>query len=294
MSVFVLLIPDFSLIVLGCLLMRRDYFDTAFWLGLERLIYYLLFPALLFYSTATTRFNFAEVSKLLTIVMCASFLAMLLASQCQRFFPASGNTFASGVQTAFRFNSYLALALAQRLTGEAGSVLMAILIGFMVPLCNLAAIFALARDSKRWWLEILKNPLVLATTSGLLFSLLQLPLATPLIVCLERLGKASLALGLLSVGAGLRWSALAEARALAGAFIAIKLLLLPALAVCLTHFIPLSPVHQQIAILFCALPTASSAYVLTARMGGNASYVAFLISASTLLSAFSLPFWLNL
>jgi malonate transporter len=46
--------------------------------------------------------------------------------------------------------------------------------------------------------------------------------------------------------------------------------------------------------MFCALPTASSAYVLAARMGSNAPLVAFLISAGALLSIVTLPIWLML
>jgi predicted permease len=56
----------------------------------------------------------------------------------------------------------------------------------------------------------------------------------------------------------------------------------------------LPPLQLQIAVMFCALPTASSAYVLATRMGGNGTLVAFLISAGTLLSIATLPLWLLL
>lgn len=50
----------------------------------------------------------------------------------------------------------------------------------------------------------------------------------------------------------------------------------------------------QIAVAFTTLPTASSAYVLAARLGDNGPLVAFLISAGTLLSIVTLPMWLLL
>ena len=108
------------------------------------------------------------------------------------------------------------------------------------------------------------------------------------------MGSASIALGLIMVGAGLKLSALSQARGISTYFIAVKLLALPAIALSLGRWFELPPLQLQIAVMFCALPTASSAYVLAARMGGNAPLVAFLISAGTLLSIVTLPVWLML
>ena len=48
----------------------------------------------------------------------------------------------------------------------------------------------------------------------------------------------------------------------------------------------------MIVVLFAALPTASSAYVLAACMGGDDAYVAGLVPVSTLLGLVSVPLWL--
>jgi predicted permease len=56
----------------------------------------------------------------------------------------------------------------------------------------------------------------------------------------------------------------------------------------------LPALQTQLLVLFCAVPTASSAYVLAARMGVNAAPVAFLISTQTLLSMVTLPIWVGL
>jgi predicted permease len=85
-----------------------------------------------------------------------------------------------------------------------------------------------------------------------------------------------------------------EAKGLAAYFIAVKLIALPAIAFALGLWIGLSPLQMQIAVMFAALPTAPSAYVLAARLGGNAPFVAFIVSAGTLLSVATLPLWLSL
>lgn len=106
--------------------------------------------------------------------------------------------------------------------------------------------------------------------------------------------QARHALGLIAVGAGLRLSGLHASKGIAAYFIGAKLLAVPALAFGLGSWLRLPPLQLQMAVMFCALPTASSAYVLASRLGGNGSFVAFLVSVGTMLSALSLPLWLSL
>ena len=294
MSIFTLLFPDFSLILLGFLLARHAHWGGHFWAGVEKIVYFIMFPALLFYTTSRTRFDFHATGHLLQVAVMATAGGMLLGWLAKFMFKTGPRIFESGVQTAFRFNSYIALAIASRLAGEQGTALMALLIGFLVPLCNMAAVYALAHNSGRLLKEIASNPLVVGTASGVLCSVLDIPIPEGISATLSRLGNASIALGLLAVGAGMRLSGLREAKGIASYFLAIKLLALPAIALLLGTWLQLPALQLQIAVVFCALPTASSAYVLAARMGGNGPFVAFLISASTVLSVLTLPVWLSL
>lgn len=294
MSIATILFPDFALILLGFALMRLTDWGTRFWGGLEKLIYYILFPALLFYSTARTPFDFGSTGKMLQVALFACVCGIALGWLAKPLFRAAPMMFESGVQTAFRFNSYIALAVASRLAGEQGTTLMALIIGFGVPLCNMAAVHALVHKSGSLLPELAKNPLLVATACGMVFNLLGLHLPEVIAATLARLGNASIAIGLIAVGAGLRLSGLHQAKAMASYFLAVKLLALPAIGLLLGRWAGLPALQLQIAVVFCALPTASSAYVLAARMGGNGPFVAFLISAGTVLSVATLPFWLAL
>ncbi|AMO96987.1 membrane transport family protein [Collimonas fungivorans] len=287
-----LLFPDFSLILLGAVLHRISNWGAEFWTGAEKLVYFLLFPALLFYSTARTPLSFDTSGKMLMVGMAALLGAIVLTWLGKPWIKAAPMDYESGMQTGYRFNSYMALALAARLGGEQATGMMAMLIGFGVPLCNLAAVHALAHKSGGLLKELARNPLLIATACGLLYNLSGLPLPEVAGAVLSRLGNAALALGLLLVGAGLRLSGVQRAKALAGYFLAVKLLALPAMAWLLGQWLGLAPSQLQLVVLFCALPTASSAYILAARMGGNGPLVAFMISAGTMLSALTLPFWL--
>jgi len=71
----------------------------------------------------------------------------------------------------------------------------------------------------------------------------------------------------------------------------IKLLALPLAAIFIGPWLGLSGLYLHVAVLFAALPTASSAYILAMRMGGDGQSVAWLISASTLGSMVTMPLW---
>ena len=295
MNIITILVPDFTLILIGFVLMRTTDWGQSFWTSLEKLVYFILFPALLFVSTARTPLDFHATGKLLQVALLAVSCGIALGWLAKPLFRPGPMNFESGVQTAFRFNSYIALAVAFRLAGEAGTSLMALIIGFAVPVCNMAAVHALAHRNQGTLLkELAKNPLLIATASGTLFNLAGGSLPEVVAVTLARMGSASIALGLLMVGAGLKLTGLAEARGISAYFVFVKLIALPAIALGLGRWMALPPLQLQIAVMFCALPTASSAYVLATRMGGNGTLVAFLISAGTLLSIATLPLWLLL
>jgi predicted permease len=292
MSIISILLPDFALILIGFIIIRITNWGNDFWIGMEKLVYYVLFPALLFYSTSRTPLDFAVTGKLLQVALAACLTGIILGWLAKPLFKPGPMIFESGVQTAFRFNSYLALAAANRLAGEAGTSFMALIIGFCVPLCNMAAVHALVQRGGGLLKELAKNPLLMATAGGVIFNLSGLHVPDVPGAILSRLGNASIALGLIMVGAGLKLSGLENAKGIASYFIAVKLVAVPTCALLLGRYLELPALQLQMAVVFGALPTASSAYVLAVRMGGNGPLVAFLISAGTLISLFTLPLWL--
>ena len=285
--------PDFALILLGALLKRYARFETAFWTGLERMVYFILFPSLLFVTTATAKLDLRATAGLVGGCMAAMATGFVLGYLARPILKPSPVVFASGVQCAFRFNSYIALALAGRLAGSDGIALMAVALGVSVPIANVGAVYALARHQKSGIFgEMLRNPLIIATVGGLVVNVAGIGLPEFAIATLQRLGAASIALGLIAVGAGLRLSGTIVDRPMLGWLIFVKLVAAPAVVFVLVTWLELPPLQREIAVLFAALPSASSAYILAVRMGGNGAIVAFLISASTVLSVLTLPLWI--
>jgi hypothetical protein len=291
-----LILPDFALIVLGFILFHRFGYERGFWIGLERLVYYVLFPALLFNSIVATQYSLAADGKLLIAAVGGLFSAAALgfaARLLSRKTPSS--FFAPCAQTAYRYNSYLGLALAQSLAGSGGVAQIALVFAVCIPLANLIAVSTLARHSDvGLGRELIRNPLILSTVGGLAANALGLQLPQFASHALGRLGQASLALGLVCVGAALSLAGAASHRVLLGWFSAVKLLLFPTVVLALALLLELPPAQGRIAILFAALPTATSAYVLATRMGFDGTPVSFLITAQTLASMLTLPLWVAL
>lgn len=284
-----LLFPDFALIVLGFALVRWTALQREVWSGVERLVYYVLFPALLFSTSARGQYTLASASALLVAGVGTLLVGIVLAYAAFGL-RADRRRTASGVQCAFRFNSYIALAVADRLGGAQAVSLVAVLIAFGVPLCNAAAVWALARHAERGLLgELLRNPLLLATGAGLAAHALGVQPPALVVPALDRLGNASIALGLMTVGAGLRLRGLHRDWPLSVWLLAVRHVALPLCAFGLAHLLRLNHLQTLVVVMFSAVPTASSAYVLAARMGGDAPYVAGLVSLSTVLGAVSLP-----
>jgi malonate transporter len=293
MSIALLLIPDFALILFGFVLNRITSWGRDFWGGLEKLIYYVLFPALLFNSIAKQKIDFVAAAPALKVALITVLVGMALAYFGRVLLRPTEKTFTSSFQTAFRFNSYIALAIAGRLHGEAGIAAMGIIIGFVVPICNIASVWMLARHSEvPLWKELVQNPLIIATVGGVLYSLSGLPFPEVLQMLISRMGAASLACGLLAVGAALTMTNAVRNIPLISYNTAIKLIALPIVAILAARALGVSGVYFDMVVLFAALPTATSAYILTVRMGGDGPVVAQGVTISTLAGMLSIPVWL--
>jgi malonate transporter and related proteins len=292
-SAALLLLPDFLLIALGVGLARMRGFGTSFWSGVERLVYYVLFPALLFRSLATSPLSLGDASKLVVVGLAFTAAGMALSALARPLFRLPAPTFAACFQCAFRFNTYVALAAASRVAGPHGLAAISLLIGVLVPAVNVAAVAMLVRGGDARILPALaRNPLLLACAAGIAWNLARWPVPALPARVMELLAAAALPLGLLAVGAALRFERGTLPVAAVVWWHAIKLAILPAIAYGLSSVLGLSAVERQVAVIMAAVPTATSAYILAVQMNGVGAPVALLISTGTVIAVVTLPLWL--
>jgi predicted permease len=280
------------LILAGYGLRRAGFPGGDFWAGAERFNYFVLFPALLFGSLATAPLDNPALPRLLAaaLLALAACCAVLLILRRLRKWPAA--RFGVMLQGALRFNTYLGLAAIGGLYGRDGLLLAAVALALLVPAVNVLSVLALSADgrtsARSLLLPIATNPLILSCAAGALVNVLGIELKWGLERLVALLSGTSLPLGLLSVGAALKPKELhGEAAALA-INSAARLLLVPAVALACAFLLDLPAAERAILVLFFALPTAPTSYVLTRQLGGDAHLMAGIITLQTLLSAISL------
>jgi malonate transporter len=302
-SAAALVLPEFALILLGVLLRRWAWRSPDFWAELERLVYYVLFPVLLLRTTLDADLAAGGAGAVLLTAVGATLAGALLGALVRWLPGIDPVTAASGWQTAFRFNSFIALALADQ-GGLTALALMGVLLGINVPLVNVLAVTALARSTAGGEAEnsgvgvltaIARNPLILATVAGLIGNLAGLTLPSPVDATLSRIAAAAVPLGLLAVGAALRVGGLPRGQRVMAAYLgAVKLLAVPAAALGLAALLGVEGEQRIVVLAFAAVPTAPAAYVLAVRMGGDGTFVAAQASTTTAAALVTLPLWLTL
>ena len=293
-----LLFPDFSLIALGYVLCRYTGLNRPIWQAAETLVYYLLFPVLLFHSVVKSPIDLQAATSMIAAVTILAATGTALAYLLpvlpilRRYIDR--HEWAGSAQVAFRFNSFIALAISGPIAGPEGQLLMAILVAIYVPLVNISAVWPMARGRQtNMWRELMRNPLVVATALGLIANFMGFRIPALLEPTLSRIGAASLALGLMAAGAGMQFASLGKAKTLAVSVLVIRHLLLPLAAFGTARLLGLDATQTTVLLAFSAVPTASSCYVLAVKMGYNGPFVAGLVTLSTLVGMLSLPFALG-
>jgi predicted permease len=295
MSAALAVLPNFALIVVGVALARGFDYGREFWAGLERLVYFVLFPALLFRSLAQAHIDYRAAGVLVACGVAFTLAAFGLSVLAGPVLGLERRLLAAGSQCGYRFNTYIGLALAGSLYGAQGVALCALILGVMIPVANLCAVAMLARHGERGFVrELARHPLVLACIAGYAWNAAGLAIPKFADETLALLGQTSLPAGLLCVGAAMRFERNAAGEGAAHAWwLAVKLLATPAIAWMLARALELPATQARILVLCAALPTATNAYILAVRMLGDGRVVATQITVGTVLSMATLPFWLS-
>lgn len=286
--------PLFALIALGFVLARAGFPHPEFWPGAERLTYFILFPALLFSSLAKAPLDDPALLTLgaagVTTILIATVALWL--SRWVRPMPAA--RFGPAVQGVVRFNTYLGFAVVGSLAGDEGLARAAVYLAVGVPLVNLLSILALTepgagRRPGALLKTVLRNPLILACLAGFAVALTGWGLPYGTGAFLGLLAQASLPLGLLCVGAALQPGALRRDLPALTGNAALRLLAMPLLATLVAQAFGLDATASLVLLVFSAVSTAPTAYVLTRQLGGDGAFMAGLVTCQTMLAAVTIP-----
>lgn len=290
------LVPIAILIGMGTWLRQSGFLQESFWPQAERLGYYVLLPSLFFHSLATAELSDVPVREMMFTLVLSILVVAALLIVMRPLFKMDGPAFTSLFQGGVRFNNYVGVSAAAGLFGAQGIALAALANAAIVPTVNVLCVLVLARYGSAGRLslfgiarQLALNPLLLACVLGMAAQTLGLGIPAGIEPALKALGQASLPLGLLCVGAALNLSAAASWIRPIGLSSIFKFLVLPLVTLGFCHLFGLQGKAAIAAILFQALPTASSSYILARHLGGDAPLMAGIIAGQTLLAAIALP-----
>ena len=304
-------VPAFGLLALGALLRRFLLRDGAVWAGIERLVFWALMPALLVSSIASVDLAALPLGRMASAIWLALLGGTVLSLLLARAARLDHAAMTSVLQGGIRFNNLMGFALVGGLYGPPGTALGAVATGLIVPFVQVVTVaaFALAPmgataggtaggggrrfSPRRVAGQLATNPLLVACLLGFAVSALGglPPGIGPL---LRSLGGASVALGLLCVGAALSPGALRGRAGVQAATCVVKLALVPAMTLALGTALGLDPLSLVVALVFMALPTATTSYVMSRALGGDAPLMAALTTTEHVVSVLTLPLWIAL
>jgi len=289
--------PVFLLIFLGFILRRRNFINENFILVSSRIVFNVTIPALVFAKLSTTDFRVTFDLRQIVFIYIGTLVFFALTGIFSNFLSKNGKDRASFIQGSVRSNyAIVGFALVSNTFGNQALGKAAILLAFIMPLYNVLAIIALTVPVKRekkigykkTVIEIISNPLILATIIAIPFSYFQIFVPQFLMVTVDYLATLTLPLALLGIGGSLKFEGIKKDSKLALWATLIKLIIIPA---SLT-FIAVQLGYQQedLGVLFMlfATPTAIVSFIMAEEMGCNSELAGNIIVMTTLGSIFTI------
>ncbi|EAT16421.1 AEC family transporter [Desulfuromonas acetoxidans] len=292
-----IVLPVFLVIILGWFLRRIRLIDETFLFQVNRLVYYVCLPLLLFYKIATAdfsrNFNGSVVFATMTCVV-VGFAVSYAYAAWRSYPPMKLGTFAQG---SFRGNlAYMGLAIVFNAHGDEGLTRASVLMGFLVPLYNLLAVSALLLPHRHsgqgkgwrfWSMQVIENPLILAACGGTAWSYFSWPLPIVIDRGLHIATGMTLPLALLSLGGAFSLNRLRGDLVCAGMAMGTKLLWMPLLAYLLLRYLGVSGLDLQVGVLLSAAPTAMATFIMAQQMKGDAELAGSIVVMTTAMSSLS-------
>lgn len=283
------LIPIFSLILLGYFFKRIKFPSTEFWPLADKFTYYVLMPTLLVYKLSNAKIDLDHTLGLVATALLAIIAVFFTLVVLNFFIKFESKAFTSIVQGGIRFNSYVLLAFVDSVYGDKGLVLAAIVMAFVIPFINVMCISTFAIYTQRgnfsfrsFFKTIIKNPLIAACVIGGLINYADISIPVVIFKSFGILSSAALPIGLLSVGVGLEFKYLHSAKSELFVSVFAKLLYFPLVIYAIGSLVGLQAMELSVAVIFGAMPTAVSGYILARELGGDVTLMASIITLQTL------------
>ncbi|ADE29896.1 AEC family transporter [Rickettsia prowazekii] len=300
-EIFCSTLPIFLITLLGSIIKNKWLTSEEVWRGIEKLSYFILFPAMLFNYVSTADLSVTSIIKLVVALIISTILVSLGLIIYQKKCNIDKVQFTSIFQGSIRYNSYIFFGVSSPLLGPSGLSIVAVISSYMIIFTNIlsAMIFAYYIPNKSvtntlrtsfvlMMKLIIRNPLIIASLVGFIFNYSNLELYLGLKKTLDSLSNAALAIGMLNVGAGLNFTIRQELLHNVMLTSFIKLVAFPLVSVIVLWLMSIEGINRSVGILYSCLPCASTAYVLSRQLDGDPDSMASIITFTTFFSVITI------
>ena len=294
-------VPIFLMMVLGMIFRKIGWMDIEFAEEMNKFVFLVPLPVLLFSDLATV--DFEEVWNIRFVIFCfiVTFISIAIVAGIS-FLWKDKTIQGEFIQSSYRSSAaLLGIAFIQNIYGNAGMAPLMI-IG-SVPLYNVMAVITLSLFAPgggkldtakliRTLKGIATNPIILGILTGMVWSLLHLPMPTILNTAVDNLGKTATPLGLMAMGGALKFG---KAFARPKPLIACSFLKLVGYeAVFLPLAVLLGFSHDMLVAIIIMLGSATtvSCYIMAKNMDYDGDFTSGVVMTTTLLSSFTMTIWL--
>ena len=295
-------IPIFLMMLLGMLFRKLGWMDEVFAAKMNKFVFLVPLPVLLFEQLATV--DFSEVWDIKFILFCfvvtaISITISTLISMLWKDRSIKGEF----IQATYRSSAaLLGIAFIQNIYGTAGMAPLMI-IG-SVPLYNVMAVVVLSLFKpgtnsfdkalvKKTLKGIVTNPIIIGIVAGFVWSALKLPMPLILHKTVSSIGATATPMGLMSMGATFEMKKATSK--MKPTLVAVFMKLVGFCAIFLPVAAMLGFRNEQLIAILVMLGSATtvSCFVMARNMGHEGTLSSGVIMMTTLLSAFTLTMWLD-
>lgn len=272
--------------------------DDAFLQVSDRLVYFIFFPALLFWKIGKPAPSLGLDANLITVTIGAVVIVFVLSLVFVYAARVPNRDVGAFSQGCFRFNTYIGIAVILASLGEDSVRAFGVLVGFLIPIINVLAVSTLiwfSGESYSWnrrlrilLKSIISNPLIIACALGVAYSQLRMPFPVFVDNTLAFMAMLALPMALVSIGGSLTLAKLGGYLRPALIAAVFKLVLMPVTGYALIKLLNVSGPTACIAMIYFSLPTSPANYILSQQLNSNTDLASSSIILSTVLSTISI------
>lgn len=281
------------MLALGYALKRFKQTSDEFLKTSDRLIYFVFFPAMLFWKIGGAETG-GKTWPLVAAGLCSLAVIYGLSCYCVRRFKVPDYQVGSFSQSCYRFNTYIGMAIIITSLGENGVAIYGILIGVMIPIINVLAVSTLiwfsgkqygtAERNRMLLRALVSNPLIIGCAAGITYNHTIGYFPDFIDNAFHLASLVTLPLALLSIGGSLTFGSFGEYLKPSLIAAVLKLLILPMTGWFFMTLFGVAPLPFKVGLIYFTLPISTAIYVLSSQLNSDTKLASASIVLSTLFS----------